>query len=40
MNFSYYDLGQLDAGKVVEVSLTKAANVRLMDSSNHNNTIF
>ncbi|MBQ8093717.1 MAG: DUF1883 domain-containing protein [Clostridia bacterium] len=37
MNFSYYDLGQLDAGKVVEVSLTKAANVRLMDSTNYSN---
>lgn len=37
MNFSYYDLGQLDAGKIVEVTLTKAANVRLMDTSNYNN---
>ena len=37
MKFSYYDLGQLDAGRIVEVTLTKAANVRLMDSSNYNN---
>ena len=37
MNYSYYDLGQLDAGRIVEVSLTKAANVRLMDSSNYSN---
>lgn len=36
MQYSYYDLGYLDAGKVVEVTLTKAANVRLMDSSNYN----
>ena len=37
MQYSYYDLGQVDAGKIVEVTLTKAANVRLMDSSNYNN---
>lgn len=35
MQYSYYDLGQLEAGKIVEVTLTKAANVRLMDSSNY-----
>ena len=37
MQYLYYDLGQLEAGKIVEVTLTKAANVRLMDSSNYNN---
>lgn len=36
MNFSYYDLGHLDKGEIVEVRLTAAANVRLMDSSNYN----
>ena len=36
MNFSYYDLGNLDKGEIVEVRLTAAANVRLMDSSNYN----
>jgi len=35
VNFTHYDLGQLDAGRVVEVTLSgSAANVRLMDSSN------
>jgi hypothetical protein len=34
-SFTHYDLGQLDVGKVVEVSLDgTAANVRLMDSLN------
>lgn len=37
MNFSYYDLGNLKKGQVVEVQLTAAANVRLMDSSNYRN---
>lgn len=37
MNFSYYDFGHLDRGRVVEVELSAAANVRLMDSSNYNN---
>ncbi|SEB07532.1 TIR domain-containing protein [Pseudobutyrivibrio sp. ACV-2] len=37
MNYSYYDLGQLDRGRIVEVQLNAAANVRLMDSSNYNN---
>ena len=36
MNYSYYDLGYLDKGQIVEVQLTAAANVRLMDSSNYN----
>lgn len=35
MNYSYYDLGHLDKGQIVEVQLTAAANVRLMDSSNY-----
>lgn len=35
MKFSYYDLGYLDRGQIVEVQLTAAANVRLMDSSNY-----
>jgi len=35
MNFSYYDLGYLERGQVVEVSLSAAANVRLLDSSNY-----
>ena len=35
MNFTQYDLGQLNAGQTVEVTLSgSAANVRLMDSSN------
>lgn len=37
MNFSYYDFGQLERGRVVEVQLSAAANVRLMDSTNYNN---
>ena len=38
MNFNYYDLGYLEKGRVVEVTLNgNAANVRLMDSSNYNN---
>ena len=35
MNYSRYDLGQVSGGKIVEVTLTRAANVRLMDSSNY-----
>lgn len=35
MKFNYYDLGQLERGQIVEVTLKgNAANVRLMDSSN------
>jgi hypothetical protein len=35
MNFTHYDLGHLDAGRIVEITLSgSAANVRLMDSSN------
>lgn len=37
MNFSYYDLGHRNKGEIVEVKLTAAANVRLMDFSNYNN---
>ncbi len=33
MNFLHNDLGLLDGGEVVEVTLDKAANVKLMDSS-------
>ena len=36
MNFSYYDLGNQKRGEIVEVQLSAAANVRLMDSSNYN----
>lgn len=36
MQFNYYDLGHLDRGQIVEVTLQgSAANVRLMDSSNY-----
>ena len=35
MKYSYYDLGLLDKGQIVEVRLSAAANVRLMDSSNY-----
>jgi hypothetical protein len=34
MQFQKYDLGYLDSGNVVEVTLGTAANVKLMDSSN------
>ncbi|MFC4761837.1 DUF1883 domain-containing protein [Dyella koreensis] len=35
MNFTHYDLGQLDNGDVVQISLHgSAANIRLMDNSN------
>lgn len=37
MKFSYYDLRHLDKGQVVEVRLSAAANVRLVDSSNYSN---
>lgn len=37
MNFMRYDLGNLDRGKIVQVRLSVAANVRLMDSSNYAN---
>lgn len=35
MNFQQYDLGNLDKGRVVEITLSgSAANVQLLDSSN------
>ena len=35
MQFSYYDLGNLDGGDIVQIALSgNAANVRLMDGSN------
>lgn len=37
MKFSYRDLGHLDRGQIVEVQLSAAANVRLMDTANFNN---
>lgn len=37
LNFSYYDLGHIEKGKIVEVQLSSAANVRLMDSTNYSN---
>lgn len=37
MQFIQMDLGQRNAGEVVEITLTSAANVRLMDSSNFSN---
>lgn len=36
MNFTHYDLGHQNRGTIIEVTLTKGANVRLMDSSNFN----
>ena len=36
MKFSYYDLGSIGKGQIVEIRLSAAANVRLMDSSNYN----
>ena len=37
MNFSYYDFGHLERGRIVEVQLSAAANVRLMDSTKYSN---
>lgn len=38
MQFTKYDFGQLDKGRIIEVTLKgNAANVQLMDSSNFNN---
>lgn len=34
MNFLHNDLGHLDGDEIVEVTLTGAANIRLMDSGN------
>lgn len=35
MKFAYYDLKNLSAGQIVEVQLSAAANVRLMDNSDY-----
>ena len=35
MNFIFFDLGNLQEGTVVEVQLSMATNVRLMDSYNY-----
>lgn len=37
MQYQYYNLGNVEKGKVVEVTLGSAANVRLMDGSNYSN---
>jgi hypothetical protein len=37
MNFLKYDLGNLNRGEIVEVTLTRGANVRLISSSEFNN---
>jgi hypothetical protein len=34
MDFVHYDLGSLDRGQIVEVSLNVAANVQLLDTAN------
>ncbi len=36
MDFVHYDLGQLTTGKTVEVALSLAANVLLLDDANFN----
>jgi len=35
MQYQFYDLGNVERGKIVEVTLGYAANVRIMDSSNY-----
>ena len=35
MEYQLYNLGYLEKGKIVEVALAYAANVRIMDSSNY-----
>lgn len=37
MQYQYYDLKNVEKGKIVEVTLKYAANVKLMDSSNYSN---
>jgi hypothetical protein len=37
MQYQYYDLKNISAGSIVEVTLGYAANVRVMDSSNYSN---
>ena len=38
MKFIHTDLGNRRRGEIVEVTLTRAANVRLMNTSNFNNS--
>lgn len=37
MNFTHYNLGQKSKDEIVEITLTNAANVRLMNNSNFYN---
>ena len=38
MNFTHYDLGNLDKGRVIEITLQgNAANVQLLHGANFNN---
>lgn len=37
MKYSYYDLGNLKTGNIVQVTLSSASNVRLMDYTNYIN---
>lgn len=37
MQYQFYDLGNVERGKIVEVTLGYAANIRIMDSSNYMN---
>jgi hypothetical protein len=37
MDFVHYDLGQLELGNVIVVTLETAANVRLLDTANFSN---
>jgi len=37
IHYQYYDLGNVERGKIVEVTLGYAANVRIMDSANYSN---
>ena len=37
MQYQFYDLGNVERGKIVEVTLGYAANVRIMDSTNYSN---
>lgn len=37
MQYQYYDLKTVEKGKIIEVTLGYAANVRIMDSSNYSN---
>lgn len=37
MNFTHYNLGHKSKSEIIEITLTNAANVRLMNSSNLSN---